>query len=131
MSRENVEIVRAGMEAWIAHDIDSMRETYAIDVVTWPPAGWAEAGPFVGRDTVIGQWALMRETWDSNEVELHTDYVDFRDRVLVRMTWRPRDGSEAVDGEATGVFTIRDGQVRVAEFYWDHMEARRILGLAE
>jgi len=33
--------------------------------------------------------------------------------------------------EATGVFTIRDGKVRVAEFFWDHAEALQAAGLSE
>ncbi len=40
MSQENVEIVRAGIEAWKARDFETMCEAYAVDVVTWPPLGW-------------------------------------------------------------------------------------------
>ena len=61
MSRENVEIVRASMEAWNTRDMDALRKTYAEDVVTWPPKGWSEAGPFVGRERVIGQWERVRQ----------------------------------------------------------------------
>jgi ketosteroid isomerase-like protein len=130
MSRENVEIVRAGMEAWAARDMDAMSELYAEDVVTWPPMGWAEAGPFMGRDTVIGQWERMRDLWDEDEVEMVADYIDVADRVAVRMIWRARDSSEA-DSEATGIFTIRDGKIRVAEFFWDHGDALQLMGLSE
>ena len=83
MSQENVEIVRAGMEAWNARDMDALRETYAEDVVTWPPTGWPKAGPFVGRDIVMGQWERMRESWNDNEVEMLADYLDAADRVAV------------------------------------------------
>jgi ketosteroid isomerase-like protein len=133
MSRANVEIVRAGMEAWNARDMDALRETYAEDVVTWPPTGWPEAGPFMGRDTVIGQWERMRDSWDDDEVEMLVDYIDASDRVAVRMVWRERGhgpGAEA-EAEATGIFTIRNGKIRVAEFYWDHAEALETLGLSE
>ena len=129
MSRENVEIVRAGMEAWNAHDMDVLRETYAEDVVTWPPEGWPEAGPFIGRDLVIGQWERMRDTWDSDEVEMLADYIDAGDRVAVRMMWRGRGERSDVAAEATGIFTIRNGKVRTAEFFWRHAEALEALGL--
>jgi ketosteroid isomerase-like protein len=130
MSEENVEIVRAGIDAWNARDMKAMCETYAADVVTWPPAGWSEAGPFVGRDLVMGQWERMRDLWDDDEVEMLADYVDAADRVAVRMTWRERGEGLGADAEATGIFTIRDGKVRVAEFYWDYKEALRTLGLS-
>jgi ketosteroid isomerase-like protein len=132
MSRENLEIVRAGLEAWSARDMEALRETYAEDVVTWPPEGWPEAGPFMGRDTVVGQWEQMRDTWDSDKVEMRASYIDAADRVAVRMVWRGRgDGAGADMGEATGVFTIRNGKVRVAEFFWDHAEALEAVGLSE
>jgi ketosteroid isomerase-like protein len=132
MSQENVEIVRAGLEAWSARDMEALRETYAEDVVTWPPEGWPEAGPFMGRDTVVGQWEQMRDTWDSDEVEMRASYIDAADRVAVRMVWRGgRDGASADMGEATGVFTIRNGKVRVAEFFWNHAEALEAVGLSE
>ena len=131
MSQENVEIVRAGLEAWNARDMDAMRETYAEDVVTWPPDGWPEAGPFIGRDTVMGQWEEMRKLWDDRAVEMLTEYIDAADRVAVRMIWRARGHGPDEDSEATGIFTIRNGKIRVAEFFWDHAEALETLGLSE
>jgi ketosteroid isomerase-like protein len=131
MSQENVEIVRAGMEAWTARDMDALREIYAEDVVTWPPAGWPEAGPFMGRDTIIGQWERMRESWDDEEVEMLAHYIDAVDRVAVRMVWRERGHDPEADSEATGIFTIRSGKIRTAEFFWDHAEALETLGLSE
>jgi ketosteroid isomerase-like protein len=132
MSQENVEIVRAGLQAWSARDTEALHEIYAEDVVTWPPEGWPEAGPFIGRDTVVGQWEQMRDTWDSDEVQMEASYIDAADRVAVRMVWRGRgDGAGAEMGEATGVFTIRNGKVRVAEFFWDHAEALEAAGLSE
>ena len=131
MSQENVELVRSGMKAWDARDMDALRATYAEDVVTWPPAGWPEAGPFVGRDIVIGQWERMRESWDDDEIEMLADYTDAADRVAVRMMWRERDRGPEANSEATGIFTIRDGKIRVAEFFWNHAEALETLGLSE
>ena len=130
MSQENVQIVRAAMEAWNARDIDALRETYAEDVVTWPPTGWPEAGPFMGRDTVIDQWERMRDSWDDEEIEMLADYLDAADRVAVRMFWRERHGP-ARNAEATGIFTIRDGKIRIAEFFWDYAEALEAAGLSE
>jgi ketosteroid isomerase-like protein len=105
MSQENVEIVRASLDAWNERDMDALRERYSEDVVTWPPIGWPEEGPFVGRDTVTAHWERMRGLWDEDEMEMLADYIDAADRVAVRMTWRDRSGSLA-DSGATGIFTI-------------------------
>jgi len=131
VSQENVDIVRAGMEAWNARDMDALRETYAEDVVTWPPDGWPEAGPFIGRDLVMRQWERMRELWDEDEVEMRTDYLEAADRVAVRMIWHWKGPAPEADSEATALFTIRNGKIRVAEFFWNYAEALETAGLSE
>ena len=131
MSQANVAIVRAGLDAWNARDIAALREAYAEDVVTWPPDGWPESGPFVGRDIVLGQWEQMRDSWDDDEIEMLADYIDAGDRVAVRMMWREKDSGPGNDAEATAIFTIRSGKIRVAEFYWDHAEALETLELSD
>ena len=49
MSRENVEIVRAGFEAWNAGDADAIRAALDRDVILRPPEDWPEPGPYLGR----------------------------------------------------------------------------------
>ena len=47
------------------------------------------------------------------------------------MAWRARGDGPETGAEATGIFTIRNGKIRVAEFFWDHSEALATLGLKE
>ena len=131
MSQENAEIVRASLEAWNERDMDALRERYADDVVTWPPKGWPEEGPFVGRDTVMAQWERMRGLWDEGEVEMVADYIEAADRVAVRMIWHWKGPAPEADSEATALFTIRNGKIRVAEFFWNYAEALEAVGLSE
>ena len=53
MSQENVEIVRAGYEAWNTGDMDAVRELYDPDIIVRPVEGWLEPGPYVGREAVM------------------------------------------------------------------------------
>ncbi len=85
----------------------------------------------MGRDLVMSQWETMRDSWDDDEVEMLADYVDASDRVAVRMTWRDRGDGPTASSEATGIFTVRNGRIRVAEFFWDHAEALETVGLSE
>ena len=66
MSQENVEIVRATIEAWNAGDMDALRELYHPDAIARPPEGWPEPGPFVGREAVMRAFGQLRETWDAD-----------------------------------------------------------------
>jgi ketosteroid isomerase-like protein len=54
MSQENVEVVRAGFEAWNAGDMDAFGELLAPEIIMWNPEGWPEPGPFVGRGRRLG-----------------------------------------------------------------------------
>src|SRR6188472_3135077 len=88
MSQENVEVVRAGFEAWNAGDMDALRELYDPDVIWRPPQDWPEPGPYVGREAVMRQFEQLRETFDADAFELIGDFIDGGDRVAVRLIWR-------------------------------------------
>src|SRR6266567_8349690 len=88
MSEENVEAVKAAFEAWNAGDMDAFRKLLAPDVILRNPEGWPEPGPFVGREAVMRQFEQLRETWDTDALELISDFIDVGDRVALRFIWR-------------------------------------------
>ena len=57
MSQENVEVVRAGFEAWNAGDMDAFREMHDPDVILRTVEDWPEPGPYVGREAVMRLWS--------------------------------------------------------------------------
>lgn len=75
MSRENVEIVRQGYEAWNSGDMDLLAERFDPDVVSHPPEGWPEPGPFVGREATLRQFEQLRETRADDKLETE-DFID-------------------------------------------------------
>jgi ketosteroid isomerase-like protein len=129
MSRENVEIVRAGFEAWNAGDADAIRAALDRDVILRPPEDWPEPGPYLGPEAVMRQWAQVRETWDADALELTSDFSDVGDRVAVRAIWHGAGRGPEPNLEMTYVFTIRKGKVLAIEEFWDHAEALEALGL--
>ena len=131
MSQENVEIVRAFFEAWNAGDMDAIREQYDPDVIARPPEGVPEPGPYVGREAVIRFWEQQRETWDADALELIGDFIHAADRVAVRFIWHGAGHGPEWNLELTGVYTVRNGKIRTAEFFRDHAEALEAVGLSE
>jgi ketosteroid isomerase-like protein len=85
VSHENVEIVRAGFEAWNAGDMDAYRELLHPEVTMRAPPRWPEPGPFVGRDAVLRQCIRLRDAWDSDTAKPTADFIDLGDRVVTRM----------------------------------------------
>src|SRR2546422_3201330 len=104
MSRENVEVVKAGFEAWNAGDMDGLREMYDPGIIWRPPEGWPEPGPYAGREAVMRQLEQLRETWDADAFELTSDFIDAADRVAVRLIWRGAGYGPDLNLELTGVY---------------------------
>ena len=96
MSQENVEIVRAGFEAWNAGDMDAWADSLAPDVISRPPEGWPEPGPFIGKEAVVRQFMQLRDTWDADALEAISGYRRRRRPNCreVHLAWRrPRPSS--------------------------------------
>jgi ketosteroid isomerase-like protein len=131
MSRENIETVRANLEAWNAGDMDAFHELLHPDAILRNPEGWPEPGPHLGREAVIRQFQEARELWDSDVLEPTTDFIDIADCVLVRTIWRGvRHGVDS-QLEFTIVFTVRKGRIFGFEYFWDHAEALEAFGLSQ
>jgi uncharacterized protein len=131
MSRENVEIVRRGFEAWNAGAMDALRELYDPDVIVRAIEGWPEPGPYIGREAVMRQWERQRETWGADALEPISDFLDAGDRVAGRIIWHAAGRVPDTSMEFTAVFTVRKGRIFGAEFFWDHAEALEAVGLSE
>jgi len=64
MSQENVEVVKAGFDAWNAGDMDTAREMYDPDAVLKMAEGWPEPGPFVGYTVRDGRVCKIEFFWE-------------------------------------------------------------------
>ena len=131
MSQDNVEIVRRYVETWNAGNMEGVRELYDPQAVMVVARDWPEPGPFVGRDAVMEQLNQARAAFESDWAEFVSDLVVVGDRVIVRMDWHGVGRGPQSDMEWTNVFTIRDGRIIKAEYFWDHAEAIEAVGLRE
>ena len=131
MSQENVEVVRAGFEAWNAGDMDAYGELLDPDVIIRVPEGWPEPGPFVGREAVLREFKQARDAWAVDAAEMISDFVDVGDRVVMRFIWRGKGYGPEASIELSCLYTIRNGKHMAFEFFWDHMEALEHTGLEE
>ena len=120
---QNIEIVRAALEAWNAGKMDVVLESIHPEAVMGAPEGWPEPGPFLGRDAIARQFGQLRETYDRDAVEVVSDFAAAGDRVAVRLIWRGTGRGPQSNLEWTLVFTIIDGKVRALHVFWDHAEA--------
>jgi ketosteroid isomerase-like protein len=132
MSEENVNTVRALLEAWNAGDMNRVRDMYdPAAIVRGEKLQWPEPGPFVGRDAIMGEFARLREAFDYDAFTVLTDFLSIGDRVVVRVAWRTLGRGPESMLETTLLYTVRNGRVFGLEFFPDHDEALEAAGLSK
>jgi ketosteroid isomerase-like protein len=130
MSQENVEIVRVSNEAWVAGDLEGLRETYDPDVVMRTVEEWPEAGPHFGREAVCRFLEQLRDTWQTGEPETII-LIDARDRVVGQYRWHGLGRGPDSNIEVSQILTFRKGKIVMVEYFWDHAEALEAVELSE
>ena len=132
MSQENVEVVRAGFEAWNAGDMDAFgRDLGPRRHHSRAGRVGREPGPFVGREAVLREFKQARDAWAVDAAEVISDFVDFGDRVVTRFIWRGKGYGPEASIELSCLYTVRNGKHMAFEFFWDHKEALEGAGLSE
>jgi ketosteroid isomerase-like protein len=128
MSQENVEVVRASMDAFLAGEFERALTYYSEEVVFQPLVG----GPYHGRPGVAQQMLTWVDEFNDYWFEAE-ELIDAGDQVV--LLWR--DGGEGkssgvrVEQEAATIFSIEDGCISQARVYVDRAEALEAVGLRE
>jgi ketosteroid isomerase-like protein len=134
MSQDNVDVVRRMIEAYNAGDLDTMVALYAPDVEALPDKSvFPEAGPLHGRDEFRAWLDQIGAAWSAPHYGISELFAIDDGRVLHRGDWGGEGASSGIHlaSGITGVYAVRDGQVSRVEFFFDHAEALRAVGLGE
>jgi ketosteroid isomerase-like protein len=130
MSQENVEIVRAGIEAWNAGDRDRALSVFDPEI---------EFHSATERKTYRGLDGMVRYTEDVGAVIEDFQFEDIRflnagrDRVvaLYRIVGRGAGSGVPVSREVGALWQLRNGKILKGEIYLDRQEALEAAGLRE
>jgi len=130
MSQENVEIIRASLEAAQQGEAEAALSYYSEDVV-WhnrPP----EVGPYHGREGVVRAIAGFAEHFDDYWLEADR-FVDAGDQVV--LLWRQggtgKSSGASIEEEGATVFNLEDGSIYRVQVYSDRDEALEAARLSE
>ena len=134
MSRENVDMVRRGLDAWNRGDLDAVLKLMHPEVELTPViAQLVEGGDSTYRGTagVESFWADWRVAWNFEFGEL--DIRDLGDTVLVigQVSVTSQTSGMDLDTAMAAVFSVEDGRVIRMISYLDVAEALEAVGLAE
>jgi ketosteroid isomerase-like protein len=126
MSKTNVDVVKASMEAARAGDVEAALSGYAEDVVFHPLV----AGPYYGREGVAEQMLTWMAAFDDFWFESE-GYLDAGDQVVLlwRQGGRGKSSGVEVATEGATVMTVDNGLIREAFVFSDRNKALRSAGL--
>ena len=131
MSRDDVEIVKQGIDAFNRRDVNVLAKLTTPDFA-WFPAlpGVVEGDGYQGRKGIETYFEEIRSTWDGLRV-LADEFRDLGDSVLAlgRAEGRGRASGVQVDALLGMVFDFRSGKISRVRTYLDHGEALRAAGL--
>jgi ketosteroid isomerase-like protein len=130
MSQENVELARENNAALRRGDWDTVAASLDPDVLLRMDIRWPEQRVY-GREAAI---VFYRGLVESGGPDIRQEeIVDLGDRVLVRLCWHMRGLHSGVEGEqgASVISTFREGRVILVEFFIEHDQALKAVGLEE
>ncbi len=132
MSRENVEIVQAAVEAFNRGGVEALRGFAHPEIEFHEPP--EQPAPRVARgiDEMIEIWAEFDSAWETHQTEPQEVRVVGEDKVLLVTVehFVGRDGME-IDAPFAGVVTIRDEKVVRWEAFWDRGRALEAVGVRD
>ena len=133
MSRENVEVMRAVMDAFNRRDVEALGALLAPDAEIVPMRAALESNSaYRGPNAAADWYAAVEEAW----VNLSADFEGTRevgDRVLGfgRIRGRGRGSGAAIDVEATAVAHFRAGLITRLQIFTNREEALEAVGVPE
>jgi hypothetical protein len=130
MSEENMEVVRAGVDAWNAAAPEQMpawvAEFWESDGDYYPARGFPEARPCHGREEIADFFVGLREPWEGYRWVVKDMRGIGDDRVFVhgRIEAEGRASGAGAEGDVYQCFWLRHGRFIRVE---DHLTAKGAL----
>src|SRR5215207_10565572 len=133
MSQENVEIVKAALDAW-PRGLDALAEYWTDDIDHRAIEGALyDRGPMHGKEAVrdyLRDWLDMFDDFKVEPVEL-IDAGEDQVVGVLRVSGRAKLSGVETDLTYAVVYTIRDGKIARGREYWTKEQALEAAGLRE
>ena len=128
ISEQNVEIVRRANDAFRRGDWDALAATMDPDILIRTDPSWPEQRAY-GLEAAIVLYRGIRESWGGDVS--YQEILDLGDRVLTRERWNVSGQLSGVPGalESSAIVTFREGLIILIEYFLDHKQTFKAVGL--
>lgn len=128
---EPKQVLQRYLDALVAGDIDTIRDSFSEDATWTVKADLPVAGPWLGRDQIVDDFlaAVMGERFEAGSHVL-TFPTMIADGDSVALEWHVsarNAAGEPYENDYCGIFTIRDGKITTVREYLDSRYAARVL----
>ena len=132
MSEENLQVVRAGFDAFSRGDMPAFLELADPNIVFTPLPDTPDVQDFHGHEGLLQGIAQSTEIWDDFSVELR-EMRDFDDHVLASARWWGRGPSSGIQVEFDiwALLSFREGKIVRMQFFASEQQALGAAGLSE
>jgi ketosteroid isomerase-like protein len=132
VSRENVEIVKRGIDAYFRGDESAMLDHAAPDIIVTQFPDQLDVRDYRGHEGLLRVMAEWIDIWDDWSVEI-LRIREIEDRVLVgaRQRGRGKGSGAPFEVEVVFVFTVRDDKIARWQMFHSEQQALRAVGLEE
>jgi len=130
VAKTNVELALEGNAAFRRGDWDTVAANFDPHILLRMEPRWPEQRVY-GREAALAFYRGLRESGGSDIcIE---EITDLGDRVLLRFCWHIRGVHSGVEGEfwTSALSTFREGRVILVEFFLEHGQALKAVGLAD
>lgn len=128
---EPKQVLQRYLDALVAGDIDTIRDSFSEDATWTVKADLPVAGPWLGRDQIVDDFlaAVMGERFEAGS-HVFTFPTMIADGDSVALEWHVsarNAAGEPYENDYCGIFIIRDGKITTVREYLDSRYAARVL----
>jgi ketosteroid isomerase-like protein len=133
VERENAEVVRRFVDAYVRRNKDAFLALLDPEFEGFPPSEWPESAAVRGRDAAWDFGLELEAPWEVGAWAIIELIEAGKDRAVMGGTREVRGKSSGVEGklEIWGVFSFRSGRIVRIEWFSDRGEALEAAGLRE
>jgi len=133
VSQDDLGVIRRWLDAWNSADLDTFAELFHVDAEVVTDPSWMEAGPFNGRAAIRSWFEGLKDSWEGHDEVVLRELFEAGDKVVARLDWNVRGRASGIETslDATSINDLEQGKIVRQQWYFDHAQALKAIGVAD